>query len=333
MILNVAYASDDNFVRHAACSIYSLLDHNKDIEQIRVFMLSVGICDDYINKLNDIINKFDNASMEVIDLKDLKKMLGEHLKTGGWNVATMARFYLPSLLPEDVDRVMYIDCDTIINGSLSDIPVFDMKGCYAAAVTEPTVMPMIRQKCKLDKSVPYHNAGVMVIDLNKWREDDIQEKLIEFYRVHNDELTAPDQDTINIVLKDKIYMLSPKYNFSNVYFFYSYKSLSYFQKPAPFITKAQYDEANKKPVIIHFLGEDRPWRKGTKHPYSYLYEKYKQLTPWKDVKPDEGFETFLSCFNIFIKCTKPCQKLRLKLMHKMIPVVLNKRAKKVQAGK
>ena len=79
---------------------------------------------------------------------------------------------------------------------------------------------------------------------------------------------------------------------------------------AYYYTKTEVEYAIKNPAIIHYLGEERPWRKGNKHKFKIQYEKYLSMTPWSNDKPEEGWETYFKLWNVFNIVMTPFPKLR-----------------------
>ena len=97
--------------------------------------------------------------------------------------------------------------------------------CIVGAVMEPTIYPVVKEAIDLKKPDPYFNAGVLLVDLEQWRAEGIQEKLVSFHKEKGGCLFANDQDTINGVLKGRIKPLMPRYNFFTNYRYFSYGEL------------------------------------------------------------------------------------------------------------
>ena len=179
----------------------------------------------------------------------------------------------------------------------------------------------------------YCNAGVLLIDLQRWRKRKLGEKVLEYYKKHDGNLFANDQDAINGSLKDDIYVISPKYNFFNIYFFYPYKVLKKLSFPAEFISKQELQESIKDPVIVHYLGEERPWRKGNTHKLRKDYLYYLEKTPWSKTPMETGWELYFICFRIFNIIMKPFPMLRYKIINSLIPTFMKYRKKQLQKNK
>ena len=99
-------------------------------------------------------------------------------------------------------------------------------------------------------------------------------------------------------------------------------------KPVDYISEKTYDDAVKNPIIIHYLGEERPWRVGNKHKYKDDYIKYLNMTPWSGQNFETGWELYFKFWYLFNFFTKCFPKVRYLIIDSLIPVFINYRAKK-----
>jgi lipopolysaccharide biosynthesis glycosyltransferase len=99
---------------------------------------------------------------------------------------------------------------------------------------------------------------------------------------------------------------------------------------APYVTKEVYDESKAHPAIIHYLGEERPWRKRNTHPYRKEYKTYLSKTQWADTPDETGWGLYFFCFRIFNFVTKPFPSLRYRIIDSLIPAFQRRRAKKIK---
>ena len=153
--------------------------------------------------------------------------------------------------------------------------------------------------------------------------------IFDFYKKYNGNLFANDQDAINGALKKEILTISPTYNFYNIFYQYNYNFFVRLLKPIKYIDKDVYQDAVNNPTIIHYLGEERPWRKGNTHKYRKDYKYYLSLTPWKDTPDEEGWNLYFFCWRIFNFFTKPFPGLRLRIINGLIPFVMKLRKRKI----
>jgi len=97
-----------------------------------------------------------------------------------------------------------------------------------------------------------------------------------------------------------------------------------------FMTKDEYKKIKANPIIIHYLGEERPWRIGNHHRFRKDYDRYLNLTPWAGQNYETGWRLYFVVWDIFNFVMKPFSSLRYKIIDSLIPAVLQHRAKKNQ---
>ena len=325
--MNVLYTLNDKFVPQVGAGIVSVCENNKDFDSIHFFLLSYGISADNKKKLKKTVKKY-NRDIDIIEIDDLKKYFTFSFDTGGWNPVILVRLLMGEILPNNIEKILYLDGDTIVRGNLSDLWNMDMNGKTIGMSIEPTIEKERISILELG-DYPYYNSGVLLVNLKRWRELEAGRKIIEYYKKFDGQLFAADQDAINGAMKDEIITISPKYNFYNIFYQYPYSFLVKNMKPKKYISREMFEDAVKNPVIIHYLGEERPWRSGNTHKYRNDYRKYLNMTCWKDTPDEEGWKFYFICWNIFNFVIKPFPGLRLKIINGLIPVFMNFRKKKL----
>ena len=258
--INIIYASNDGYAGHLAASLCSLLDHNRMAEHIDIYVLSVGMCTEYQNRLKSLAASF-GRSLSVVELGNLKERFPYKIDTRGFDISAMGRLFAPEVLPESVGRALYLDCDTIVCGSILPLYETELGGCLTGMVMEPTVYREMKEAIGMKPEDAYFNSGVILMDLDRWRDEGVLKKLLDFYGSHAGSLFACDQDTINGALRGRICSLPPKYNFFTNYRYFRYQTLKKLCAAYKEVGEQAFDEAKRAPVVIHYLGDERPWIK------------------------------------------------------------------------
>ena len=295
--MNIVYVANENFARHLAVSLYSLYERNRYEKEIRVFIISIGIGEDSLGKLENIGNKF-GRKIEVIDFNNIKSRFDYGVNTGGFDISIMGRLFVGELLPADVDKVLYLDCDTVVLHSVRELYCTSLKNNIIAAVEEPTAPERVRYEIRLDAAASYVNSGVLLINLKAWREQNIGERIIRYCQSIQNVSLFGDQDGINGALRWNIKKLHPKYNFFSNYKYFSYRTFIKIYRAKLSYSKKDFKEAKKRPVILHFAGEERPWRRGNFNPYKRAYDHFKSKTDFKDIPMETGKEIYLFIYHI-----------------------------------
>ena len=129
------------------------------------------------------------------------------------------RCFLASLLPKDVEKVIYMDCDTLVLHSLQELWETPLEGkAIAACRDEVQFKPERAERLMYDASYGYFNGGVLLINLKYWREHHVEEALREFYQKYPERIVYNDQDLLNAVLYDKKVMVSLRWNVQGMFY-------------------------------------------------------------------------------------------------------------------
>ena len=314
--MNIVYVSNEGYARHLGVSVCSLFDSNADEERLEVFILDTGITPDSRGKLTQIARSF-GRTLTFIELKDLEKRFAVRLDTGRFDVSTMGRLFAADLLPAGVRRVLYLDCDTVVLKPLRRLWETGLgKTCIAgtagtgtagagtagtgyvmAAVQEPTIYEEVKDYLGIRKEEPYFNAGVLLIDLKRWRAEHLTDKVISYYAEIAEQSLFNDQDALNGLLKGRIRTLSPRWNFFTNYRYFRYDTLCRMQPSYRRIPEEIFRKAKRSPAVIHYAGDERPWRAGALNYYGKAYERYLAMTPWKDTPKEKGKELYLLLYH------------------------------------
>ena len=283
--LNVLYATDSSYSQHAAASIYSLIKNNKEFEKINIYIIDDEISDECKDKFNLLIKDFKNTEIIFYPFCELKKNIPANDKTGFAQVG-YARLFLSKVCSKE--RILYIDCDTIINSSLKELWECDLEGNVLGGVQDNPALFALT-KVGMTKHHRYINSGVLLIDLVKWNEFKVEEKLLKMIEEHNGFVVHHDQGVINGVLKDNIKILPPKFNTMSQFFDTNAKQIKKLYDIETYYTQEELDEATKNPVIIHYITKfyNRPWFKSCTHPLKNLYIENLEKTPF-EVKLFDG---------------------------------------------
>ncbi|MBR2532493.1 MAG: glycosyltransferase family 8 protein [Lachnospiraceae bacterium] len=318
--MNVVYNCDDGYAVHTAVSITSLFENDPDEPEISIFILGNGISESSCRKLQEICDRYrrDDRQREitVIDLREfetaLKLLFGKKLDAGRFTVTALARIFAPQHLPEEIERYLYLDCDTVVRRSLRKLWETDLGGMVCGMAAEPTIYPEVREYLGLDGSMPYYNTGMMLVDRSSWEREGITGNCVEYYRSKEGRLPFSDQDILNYVLRGKVRTLWQGWDFFANYHYRSYRSLcmqaEWF---AGVQIEAEYEDARKDPPVVHYSGDERPWFRGNHNPYRTDYERYLAMTPWAGTPKTPGRELHLFLYHLMNLATALCPAIRI----------------------
>lgn len=285
--MNIVLASDDNYVPLLTISIVSFLENNcNEFDEINVFILNDGISKQNIEKISNILYKY-NCNIDFIKTKNIEHLNSKIVSLERDNIAsftTYSRLFIGSLIPDTIDKIIYLDCDILVVDSVKQLWDEDISDYYCAGVLD-CCNTTIQKMLGISEEDNYINAGMLYVNLKKWREDNVEDKFIEFIMNNQNRYYQHDQGIINNTFKDNIKIISPKYNLQGYFQFMSYKVSKKFSGiDNDYYSKEIIDEARKNPVFLHFFAADffRPWQ-NEKHPYAKLYKKYAKLADFESV--------------------------------------------------
>lgn len=268
--INIVVVCDDRYAQHATVMLRSLLATNTK-EFFRIFCL---VPNDFRNKSNIERNISDlnhhNINFVYVNAGDFDSAkISGHISS-----AAYYRLRLDAYLPEDVTRVLYLDCDIIVKDEISSLWSTDLEGhalgaCVDAAHNNDTAL---RVRVGLDTGKHYLNSGVLLIDIMRWREQKIGTRALDFCSAHPDRITFWDQCAINYVLSGNFKILERRWNVHP-----SIISRNGVRK----LTLPSSVELNDA-AIIHFVGDIKPWHYRCLHPKRDLYWAYLKQTTWRD---------------------------------------------------
>lgn len=210
------------------------------------------------------------------------------------------------LLPDEIKRVIYLDSDVLVQGDLSELwnePLHDQYCLAATDIACPFVdayetqraRPEIRRsipylaaispipnwrQLKLSPVEPYFNSGVMVLNLDRWRRESIDQKLLKCLRENSSHVWCWDQYALNVVFAQQWGELPAKWNQGAHVFEYPDASFS------P-IKQSDFEHMRGSPSIIHFTTEFKPWKFEPFHPLRSLFFEHLDQTAWTGWRPSK----------------------------------------------
>lgn len=267
-MINVMYSCDENYLRHAAASICSLLENDKKNE-ITIHLIGNKLSDKSKNKLEKLVNSYNQK----IIFYEIEEVLKGLKLNDNFPISSYARLFIENLV--NVDKIIYLDCDTIVRSSLKEMYDINIDDYYVAGVQDEVPSYEVNI-IGMNSDDRYINAGVIIINLKKWREDGVRDKFIDFVDLRNGKVQHHDQGILNGVCKGKIKIIAPKYNFMSQFFLFSSSRAKKLFNIKKFYSQEEIDDSMKDPVIIHFISKffRRPWESGCSHPYLDEYNLY-----------------------------------------------------------
>lgn len=235
MKISIAYAPDDKYVNQTVVSMKSALEHNKQVEFIIMYS---KLSAESMQKLGAVGGSLKLIKMDENQFADLT--LSKWVTVQAW-----FRIKLPDLC-KDLDKVLYLDCDTLIRGNLDELFSLDLTDKYLAGVKD--VWGVSKYVKRLDmKSGVYVNSGMLLFNCDYCRKEHFFDKVVDFAKNNAKIIEFCDQDSINKVVDEHKVVVSPKYNYMDTWWrggYYEFEGEE----------ETEYLQAKENPVIAHLTG-------------------------------------------------------------------------------
>lgn len=274
--MDFVYVSDDANARAVAVSARSLVRHNPTAV---VHVLAQGWSNLNKKRLKDAIESSSAAIIEVS---------ADGLPPGQDHISSA--MYLKLLIPDllaTVTRCVYMDADTLVRASIDELFESLSTDATTAGVPDSEIprigfAPGIRnwREEGINPQAGYINSGVLVLDLERWRRDDLARRMLA-WRKRNPESWG-DNDAICAVLNGDFALLAPRFN-----------ATVHMMRPASSVyghmDAVTVDEARADPAIVHFTGAIKPWHRNARLPF---------LEEWRSVAAEVRWTTFEHSFTL-----------------------------------
>ncbi|MBR1943209.1 glycosyltransferase family 8 protein [bacterium] len=257
---HIVFTTDKNYAKYLHVALFSAIKNKKADS---VYDISI-ICVDLTEKERNYFKKFEQNNVNIrtipVSLEEIKfgdyKIFNERVTR-----ADLFKFLMPKIF-NNYKKILYLDADILVRGDLLDLYNIDIGNYYLAAAlkysphTEMLELPF-RRFIWLEYN---YNCGVMLLNLEKMRKNDITKKLIKAKEQDKDKALMSQTSFNEVMPTKKVIKLNPIYNF---YARLSDDDFRYFELKkiyAPYLNDINStDEFAKEAVIVHFAGPTKPW--------------------------------------------------------------------------
>lgn len=260
----VVMFTDNNYVIPTIVTITSLIENKNVNTEYGIYVLGNNLSEENLRLLNSLSGvKAENHKSRFSQFE------GTHQHVSSTD---LFKFDLPETFPQ-YDKILYMDVDMIVQGDLSSLYATELGDNYVAAVKDMRGMVSGHHHIR-NNLVSYFNAGMMLLNLKKMRNENISEKLID-YKLHKDQGFFMSQDALNCTFGIKVKYLSPVYNYMgpNLEKYTKDEIIEFYN-----ISEAEYEQVVNNATIIHLTNKKKPWK--TQYVWGAdLWRKYYLLSP------------------------------------------------------
>lgn len=276
--MDILLSADKNYIMPTGVVMKSVCVNN-DVVTFHV-IIDDGVLEGQKQQLRNVICKPECQKVEFykVDSDFFDKFPSLGTVKSYITRATYYRLFIADMLPESVTKIIYIDGDVIVRSSLKTLWETVCDKYALGGVTDMAEATHDFVRLGYDRQYGYFNAGVLLINVDYWREHHLKEKFLDLITNHPEQIVLHDQDVLNITLHDQKLCLPMKYNVQNGFLWkkdFNQLGDRYEEYEADLL------EAIADPVIIHFTDNKKPWHVEDCNPYSYEFMKYYKQTEWK----------------------------------------------------
>jgi lipopolysaccharide biosynthesis glycosyltransferase len=263
------------FFQHAAVCITSLLENNLELFfDILIIHQPSEMLDE--EKLRRSLAQFPNHALSFSSFAIPRELILPLIPLSHYTLDTYTRLWVGEFFPTDVRRVLYLDADMVVVGSIAPLWQVDLEGALMAAVDIPGSDQGVRL-LGMRMEDGYFNAGMLVIDLQQWRATNASDTVVEYIQ-RNPERVTYDQDALNACFYQRTKRLDFKWNVIR----------PFYREPIPLpLGRGEIERIRREALIIHFNGGSKPWSYFCDHPRKSEYDKYLRMTEWRDYVPPD----------------------------------------------
>lgn len=256
----IVFACDEAYGMQLATALRSTVDAHGSGWPLQVYVLSDNISE---NMRRRVIDSLPRGSVSIRWVPVDLARFGEFSTLPHISKITYARLLVPHILPDNVSKTLYLDADLLILDDLGPLWETDLEGAVVGAVLDG-LDPQIKAGALHLKDVPrvqyYFNAGVLLIDLDRWRKAQISERALEYLSRHP-QSPYSDQDALNFVCDGLWKRLDLRWNVQD-----------------HVTDRISEMRPERRPRIIHFVTRDKPWLVDTLSVNARLYDTFRSRT-------------------------------------------------------
>ena len=319
-IIHIILCTDENYIIPCGITIFSICYNNKH-SRLFFHILSEGVSSCKKNNIKSLVEAY-GQQIKFYDVNSA--LIGNVPVNNRFRISIYYRLLMANILPKNISKILYLDSDIIVRGNLQEIWETDITNKALGAVLDQSCDDIRNyNRTNLSPLCGYYNSGVLLINLDFWRQEKIGENCIQYVNQNSNKVIYPDQDALNVITHKCWTRLSFRYNVQA----YMY------HKTTEILARTNYINemiiASQNPLILHFTEACKPWMIGCKHPFTTEYLKYKNMSPWKDtpliVKRNKGkidsilIKIKLFCIKIGIAKPAPIYSLYRSFNHDTLP--------------
>jgi lipopolysaccharide biosynthesis glycosyltransferase len=237
-------------------------------------LLDVYVIDDHISKAaKSKLQRSVDSALTTLTFKSVDEIIPQGINLpidkSSYPLTIYLRLFIPSFIPKEVEKVLYLDVDMIVRKDITALFETDLGDNIVAAVQDPRILTFDNswggvknhKELGIAGNTHYFNSGLLLMDANKWRNLQIAEKTVECINDNQKYVNYPDQYGLNVVLANKWFELDGRWNYFSCF-------------------------DTEEPFLIHYTGRKPIYKTYDNNPlFLAVFNKHLSQTAWKNLKP------------------------------------------------
>lgn len=240
--INVLLSVNKKFLEPVEELIFSILHYSSKPINIYMMYVETELSKSDLEYIKKFVDNIGNGQVFPIkfDVRELEGMPVTDNEGAFFGLEAYSRLFCAFKLPEEMEKVLYLDADMICTGDLSELYDISLDNKTWVACRDNGIRACDLERLELPLDYPYINSGMLLVNLKKLRSNYTEKDIVQLIYDNQNVLIYPDQDFINKIFKDEIKIIKDKYNL---------------------IAKdIKYSDLKEKPLIIHYAGSMKPWQ-------------------------------------------------------------------------
>ncbi len=267
----IFFATDDNYIPFLEVAMRSLIANASKNHKYNIHILNTGLLEENKKAIYSLAD--DNFNIIFDDISHIVEPIKKNLKNVyHFSVVMYYRLFIEKLFPM-YDKVLYLDCDIVINGDISKLYATSLGNNLVGAIPDQVIgsNQTFRDYAIFGVGVDpdkYFNSGILVMNLKKFRQERICERFMYLIDTYNFDVVDPDQAYLNALCKNKVKLIANGWN----------------KEPLPVKLEGKLN-------IIHYALYKKPWQYDDVMNGEYFWNYAKQCTMYdKILKAKENFD-------------------------------------------
>ena len=281
---HIVLCFNSNWMIQACVLITSILHYNNEVFTFHI--IGKGFKHNDIKKIQKYARSCPVKYYDSSSIDESKFVLRN---TDHVTIETYYRFFIPYFLDSDINKCLYLDCDIICTNNFESIFEIDIDNYSNAMVYDVTYSDIRKfNRLQYDLKNGYFNAGVILLNLEFWRKNKLQEQLIKYVSTYPERCWFHDQDAINFICQGTIFPIKVSYNVQRVFWrVFSWENPKGFPKNlllSDYIERNKWNEIKEgcsNPIFVHFTEIQKPWKIDTFVPFTKVWRYFLSKTEFK----------------------------------------------------